>query len=342
MAPGSEVKQRIENPVINSSDSFGSAGAKSSLSSAFNAPSIKKESAFKSGGDFNRSGNSNHNIKNEVNYNVENSNRMIDPSKVCPIDVLTPYYNAWTIKARVTTKGSMKTWSKATGEGKLFSFEVTDSKGEIRITAFNKEADKFFDMIQIGKVYYISKGQVKTANKKFNPNSSNEYEVTLTSDTVIQPSEESDEIPKMRYKFIEIKDLENQQKNATVDVIGICKFVGELNTVVSKTTNRELKKREIIIADKSAFEVRFTIWGEQAENFDAPINSIIAIKNALVGEFNGKTLSTTFGSTNIQVDPDIPEAHLIKGKFYIVTYEINKFFFNRMVHEKPRHHLQFT
>lgn len=57
------------------------------------------------------------------------------------------------------------------------------------------------------------------------------------------------------------------------------------------------------------FQVTLTIWGTEAEEFNAQDNSVIAIKGARIGEFNnGKNLST-LSSSLIQLDPDIPEAH---------------------------------
>jgi replication factor A1 len=93
----------------------------------------------------------------------------------CPINALTPYFNKWTIRGRVTSKKEIRTYSNqrlvwlfdfilfysarklayllhATlrGEGKLFSFDIVDSHGgEIKVTAFNSECEKYFPMITV-------------------------------------------------------------------------------------------------------------------------------------------------------------------------------------------------
>lgn len=69
-------------------------------------------------------------------------------SKVVPIVSLTPYQSKWTIRARVTNKSQIRTWSNSRGEGKLFSLELVDESGEIRAAAFNEQVDKFFPSLK--------------------------------------------------------------------------------------------------------------------------------------------------------------------------------------------------
>ena len=45
----------------------------------------------------------------------------------------------------------VKEWTNSRGTGKLFSFTVTDDSGDIRITAFNEEVDKFFNIVENNK-----------------------------------------------------------------------------------------------------------------------------------------------------------------------------------------------
>ena len=68
---------------------------------------------------------------------------------------------SWTIRGRVTNKGQVKSYSNAKGEGKLFSFTVMDETGDIRVTGFRETVDKFYEMIQLGKVYYIANASLK-------------------------------------------------------------------------------------------------------------------------------------------------------------------------------------
>lgn len=74
---------------------------------------------------------------------------------------------------------------------------------------------KLFDL-QVDKVYYISKGQLKPANKQFS-NIPNDYEMTLTNETTIQEcTEDLADVPTVKYEFVPIKEIADKPPNAIV------------------------------------------------------------------------------------------------------------------------------
>ncbi|KAM6932268.1 replication protein A 70 kDa DNA-binding subunit isoform 2-T2 [Lycodopsis pacificus] len=231
-------------------------------------------------------------------------------SKVMAIVSLNPYQSKWTIRARVTNKSSIRTWSNARGDGKLFSMEIVDESGEMRVTGFNQEVDKFFSLVEVGKVYYISKGSLKIANKQYT-SVKNDYEMTLNGESSIIPCEDDCDVPVIQCDFVPIGDLESREKDAVVDVIGVCRSVDEVTRFTTKS-NKEMSKRTVNLMDMSGKLVTVTLWGEEAEKFDGSTQPIVAIKGAKLSDFGGRSLSATF-SSNMMINPDIPEAHKLRG-----------------------------
>ncbi|XP_046386232.1 replication protein A 70 kDa DNA-binding subunit [Ischnura elegans] len=229
-----------------------------------------------------------------------------------PIASLSPYQNKWVIKARVTNKSTIRTWSNSRGEGKLFSVDLVDESGEIRATAFNEQCDTFYEMLEINKVYFIKGCRLKGANKKFS-SIQNEYEMTFTQDTQVVPCyEETSSIPSVTFNFQTINNLLNAPAETLVDVIGVCKSAADVQSLVARTTQRELKKRDVTLVDNSNTEVTLTLWGSQAEEFDGSQHPVVAVKGARVSDFSGKSLSL-LGSSLMRINPDIPEAHKLRG-----------------------------
>jgi replication factor A1 len=119
----------------------------------------------------------------------------------------------------------------------------------------------------------------------------------------------------VRYNFTKIGDLNSVEKDATIDVIGVLKEVGEVSTITGKNTQKDYNKRELTLADDSQTSVRLTIWGNQAQTFDAPIESIIAFKGVKVSDFGGRSLSL-LSSGSMNIEPDIDEAHKLRGWYH--------------------------
>ncbi|KAF2147525.1 uncharacterized protein K452DRAFT_314656 [Aplosporella prunicola CBS 121167] len=228
-----------------------------------------------------------------------------------PIEALSPYTHKWTIKARCTNKSGIKEWHNKNGSGKLFSVNLLDESGEIRATGFKDHCDQLYDVFQEGDVYYISNCQVKLAKKQFS-NVNNDYELTFQNDSIVEKAEDPDSVPQVRYNFTSIGDLQSVEPNNTIDTIGILKDAGEAGEIISKSTGKPYRKRELTLVDDTMHSVRLTIWGDSAMNFEVPVESVLAFKGVKVSDFGGRSLSLlSAGSMN--VDPDIDEAHKLKG-----------------------------
>ena len=249
--------------------------------------------------------------RDDPNVSLNTSSANLSEHLYLPIASLSPYQNKWVIKARVTAKSNIRTWSNSKSEGKLFSVDLCDESGEIRLTAFQSAVDKFYDLLEVDKVYYISKCQIKAANKMYSK-LNNDYEMSTGNDTVIQECLEDTQIPAIKYNFIPINDIETMEAGTYVDIIAVVKSSGDLVNLVSKA-GKELTKREVVLVDQSETAITLTLWGEDAKNFNGSDQPVLLVKGARLGEYGGgKNLS---GGSNFKLNPDIPEGHRLRGWF---------------------------
>lgn len=241
-----------------------------------------------------------------------NRNNAAPATAIYPIEALSPYQNKWTIKARVISKSDIKNWHNQKGEGKLFSCTFMDESGEIRATGFNDAVDNYYEVLQEGSVYLISRCRVNIAKKQFS-NVNNEYELMFERDTEVIPCEDATDVPQIKFQFLPLSQLDTVEKDATVDVIGVVKEIGEASEITSKATSKPYSKRDLSIVDESGFSVKMTLWGKLATSeFNLHGDEIIAWKGVRVSDFGGRTLSMS-NSALMQINPEIPEAFSLRG-----------------------------
>ena len=257
------------------------------------------------------------------NYEVVNNNYMqhvgghneedISQHPVCPIKSLSPYRQKWVIKARVTFKSTIRTWQNAKGAGKVANVNLLDEQGgEISATMWKDAVDKFYDFLQVDKVYYISRASIKQANKKFATLNS-AYDLTLEINSIIQAAKDDSSIKKVIYNCVPLSDIATLPEQTLVDVCAIILNVGDLADIQTKR-GVNTYKRNLTLGDKSNASIELTIWGDDAANFqeDGAVGSVLAGKSLRISDFNGKSLSTGM-VTQLDRNPDIPEAHALRG-----------------------------
>ncbi|KAF8667139.1 hypothetical protein HU200_053326 [Digitaria exilis] len=242
------------------------------------------------------------------------------PLHITSINALSPYQARWKIKARVTAKTDLRHFTNPKGHGKVFSFDLLDAEGgEVRATCFDLQAEQYFDLIEVDKVYLISDGSLKPAQKKFIP-LNNEYEISVHHTTSIEICSSDDgSIPKLQYDFQQISDLENMESGATVDLIGIVMSIGP-STRIIRNDGSETQKRTLHVKDMSDRSIEIIFWGKFCDIegqelqllCDSGSNPIVALKGGRISDFSGTRSVVTISSTQLKVNPDVPMAERIK------------------------------
>lgn len=263
--------------------------------------------------------------KNEMANELGNSFRRVslagdDDGGYIPISCLNTFTHDWALKVRVTRKYPMRQWNNARSQGELFSCDLIDrSDCQIQATFFNEGARKYFEDIHEGKIYRMSGGQIKMANKRFTT-IKNDFQITFDSNAEIeQLNDNKDSLIKSGqiYNFTAIKDLQGiQQTNTMVEVIGVITEDQGRTQIQIKATGDFRDKRTIQIADESGSSVSTTLWGQSASIEDIGIGQIIAIKGAKTSSYGGISLNVDDGSSQIEVNPaKVEKCHALQ-KWY--------------------------
>ena len=243
------------------------------------------------------------------------------PGRIMKIRDLNPYQSRWTIRARITSKLELRSYHNQKGEGKVLGFEILDADGgEMKAVCFGDTAIRFSQELVSGGVYEISKAQLTTArNPKY---AISQYEMKVDQNTTFIPCPEAErEIAKVQYKFKKIAEVGATDAGEFCDVIGIAYTIGDLQTIM-KRDGGETQKRSIYLRDDSNHSIELTLWSPHAIDLGGPVESLIAagespvvaIKNARIGEFQGKNLGTV-GSTLVEINPDCNEAAAMRAWF---------------------------
>lgn len=237
--------------------------------------------------------------------------------QIHPISAINPYSSKWTIKARITAKSEMRRWSNAKGEGTLFSIDLLDSEGgEIRATFFKDACEKFFPMLEEGKVYTFSGGVLKVVQNKQYSNLKNNYELTFNANAEIRAAADDSGIKVQHFVFTKIGAIAMMEPGNNVDVIGVVKSATECSEITStKLGGKQLFKRDLTLIDDSCCEIKLTLWGDKAQSSAYQWESmpIAAFKGVKIGDYGGRSLSS-MNTTTVMVNPLIPEGKLLHAE----------------------------
>ncbi|KAK5818010.1 hypothetical protein PVK06_022940 [Gossypium arboreum] len=125
-------------------------------------------------------------------------------------------------KGQSNEKQKLRHFKNVRGEGKDFSFKLLDS------------------IIEAGKVYLISEGSLKLAQKEYNDHN-NDHQILLASTKIVQQcSEDDDMIPRQHFHFRTISDVEGMKNNDVVDITGVFPVLAVKSSTASDFSGKEV------------------------------------------------------------------------------------------------------
>jgi len=88
-----------------------------------------------------------------------------------------------------------------------------------------------------------------------------------------------------------------------VDVIGVLVEVGQIGNVPLKSGGQK-QRRNVMIGDESGLKIQTALWGSLANLYDLQLGQVLAIKNARVSDYGGKSLNSGDDHASIYIEPD--------------------------------------
>ena len=152
-----------------------------------------------------------------------------------PIKALNNYVRDWVVKARVASRVFKETTRNG---GALLKIELVDMYGtSIEGTFFKKSAEKFGQIIEEGKIYLFSDGNIKLANKKYT-SVPNDFSITFEEHSRITEAKDDKTITQVAFNFTTIEKIQHIQKYKSVDIVAVildCQEKENVNTRSSTT-----------------------------------------------------------------------------------------------------------
>lgn len=179
----------------------------------------------------------------EIKFNVESIIELLEPH-AGPGSTSTPpafklimqisprNIGNWPICARIINKSSILQWENERMDGSYFYVFLYDSSGvTIRATFFDTAVTKFYNQLQLANAYVFSGGNVRLSN--FRNDSSSDYEIKFTIDSIIQPFTDFDQdILETHPQLFTFKSLEALVKDCNdgkrYDVLAIVTSIGPI------------------------------------------------------------------------------------------------------------------
>ncbi|CDU16569.1 hypothetical protein YYC_03504 [Plasmodium yoelii 17X] len=214
------------------------------------------------------------------------------------ISQITTYVSKWIIKAKVVNKSKLSTFKN---NNSFFSIDITDVHGDsISCKFWGSSADKWFNNIELKKVYIFSKGRVSIANPKYNT-VKHKYELTFNEDSEIHEVKDDGEIKiQKNISLVNLRDIKIATKETpfTADLIGIVKHICPPNNLKTKQGNDIIKQNIIIVDDtKHSFEISFWDSNVNLIEKDLKENEIYIFTNISIRNWNDMK-NGTFGVTS--------------------------------------------
>ncbi|KAL8480468.1 hypothetical protein ACS0TY_027124 [Phlomoides rotata] len=237
------------------------------------------------------------------------------------ITELFPYEDGWTIKVRVARKTSRETYLKKDRKTETVKLILQDQEGSmVQATLFNEQIDKFYEMLESGKCYLISKGNIRHVNKKFD-NVNDKIEISFTNATKVEESLECFPL-KLTKPFVPFNEVENKSTDQSLmDILGMVVKVKQSFPVPLKSIAKTTRKCEVTLLDLTGDTIKLDLWGDLAMNEGEilermeSLRPLVAVSNVVLNKYEGEVNLGTSRISFVEINPVVEQFEAFQQSF---------------------------
>lgn len=229
------------------------------------------------------------------------------------VEQLSTAQRRWKLVARVTKKGDLRQfkYKAKDGSGKMFSIDLLDkANGQTRGTFFGEAADRFFSLIEEGKVYELGNGSVKKADPKY---CSFAHEITFNENSTVAAVDDAVSLacPQNVYSFVSVASILSIEPAAIVDIAAVVTEC-EPPTDVNLKAGGSKKRMNMTLLDDSLKSVRVSLWGDSCDRRYEE-GTVVFLKGFKVSDYGGRSLNSVFTSSFCVAETTHPRAQALAG-----------------------------
>ena len=152
--------------------------------------------------------------------------------------------------------------------GLRYFIDLKDDTGTIRLIAFQKEEDVFYEKFKINEVFKVYDASVKQINTKFN-SIGYKFELRYNKLTKIElVANNNKKIKAEKIKLTTVSEISNKKKGDKINVLAIILKIGDVRSIKSPYKTELSPLRLISIIDISGQRINCSLWNQLVDIFN--------------------------------------------------------------------------
>ena len=172
---------------------------------------------------------------------------------------------------------------------------VDESQERISVCFWRSEAEKFSCTVQ--SVILLKSVLVTSFGLSVGCNSFVQIDPHLAAADSLKEwyksyTDKVKQLPENELSFCSLSEISNLDDKTVVNVLAICKHVGEVTKCETRNSIGKVSRRDIILIDLTEVNVCLVLWSSTAEQFRGKRGTVLLLKKCFVNSFNGLSSNT--------------------------------------------------